>query len=501
MDEEQSNKKKLSLTALILMIFTSVFGFANIVRAYYLMGYASIIWYVLAAVTFFLPFAFMLSEFGAAFKDEKGGIYSWMAVSVNPKFSFVGTVMWYASNIIWMVSTGISIWIPLSNGIFGVDKTQQWAFLGMNSVQTLGMLGAIWILFITVVSSRGLDKIEKITNVGGVAVALLNVVLILVGLFILILNKGQLAEPMTVASFVKSPNPDYGSIISVFSFLVFALFAYGGLEIIGGLVDETEDAAVNFPKGIKISAIVIAIGYAVGIFIMGIFTNWSFAFTEFSDADITLGNVAYVAMNNMGYQLGLALNLSESIATQIGVWMGRYIGISMFLALTGSFFTLAFSPLKQLIEGTPKEIWPKKWTKTKNGLPVYAMYVQAAIVIVIILFVSFGGKGAKEFYEIIISMTNVAVSIPYMFIVFAFYGFKKKEEIEKPFVMFKSKNGYKYVVAMVIFVIGFANVFTIVEPALHGRYDETFFSILGPIVFSVIALVMFRRYEKKMTNN
>ncbi|MEG0731549.1 MAG: glutamate/gamma-aminobutyrate family transporter YjeM [Vagococcus sp.] len=498
MDDEQIKGKKLSLTALILMIFTSVFGFANIVRAYYLMGYASIIWYILAAVTFFLPFAFMLSEFGAAFKDQKGGIYSWMAESVNPKFSFVGTVMWYASNIIWMVSTGISIWIPLSNGIFGVDKTQSWSFFGLDSVQSLGLLGALWILFITIISCKGLDKIEKITNVGGVAVALLNVVLILVGVFILIMNKGQLAEPVTVTSFIKSPNPDYGSIISVFSFLVFAIFAYGGLEIIGGLVDETENAEVNFPKGIKISAIVITLGYAVGIFIMGIFTNWSFTFTEFSDADITLGNVAYVAMNNMGYQLGLTLDLAEPVAVQMGVWMGRYIGISMFLALTGSFFTLAFSPLKQLIEGTPKEIWPKKWTKTKNGLPVYAMYVQAAVVISIILFVSFGGKGAKEFFEIIISMTNVSVSIPYMFIVIAFYGFKKKEHIHKPFVIFKSKNSYKIVVPIVTFVIGFANLFTIIEPSLHGKYDETFFSILGPIFFCLVALLMYHRYEKKM---
>ena len=501
MDDEQSKRKKLSLMALILMIFTSVFGFANIVRAFYLMGYASIIWYILAAITFFLPFAFMLSEFGAAFKDRKGGIYSWMAESVNPKFSFVGTVMWYASNIIWMVSTGISIWIPLSNGIFGIDKTQEWSLLGLNSVQSLGVLGVLWILFITFVSSKGLDKIEKITNVGGVAVALLNVVLIIVGIIILVLNNGQMAEPITATSFVKSPNPDYGSIISVFSFLVFAIFAYGGLEIIGGLVDETENPEVTFPKGIKISAIVITIGYAVGIFVMGIFTNWLFTFTEFSNADITLGNVAYVAMNNMGYQLGLALNLSESVALEIGVWMGRYIGISMFLALTGSFFTLAFSPLKQLIEGTPKEIWPKKWTKTKNGLPVYAMYVQALVVIVIILFVSFGGKGAKEFFEIIISMTNVAVSIPYMFIVIAFYGFKKNESIDKPFVIYKSKTNYKWIVVMVTFVIGFANVFTIVEPALHGRYMETFFSILGPIFFGGVALILYRRYEKRIEKN
>lgn len=86
-------KKKLTLISLILMIFTSVFGFTNITRAFYLMGYASIIWYILAAVTFFLPFAFMLSEYGAAFKDRKGGIYSWMAESLNPKFAFIGTFM------------------------------------------------------------------------------------------------------------------------------------------------------------------------------------------------------------------------------------------------------------------------------------------------------------------------------------------------------------------------------------------------------------------------
>ncbi|MDT2829384.1 glutamate/gamma-aminobutyrate family transporter YjeM [Vagococcus carniphilus] len=497
MDDEQNNKKKLSLTALILMIFTSVFGFANIARAYYLMGYASILWYVLAALTFFLPFAFMLSEFGAAFKDEKGGIYSWMAKSINPKFSFVGTVMWYSSNVIWMVSTGISIWIPLSNGIFGVDKTQQWSFLGLNSVQSLGLLGALWILFITFFSSKGLDKIEKVTNIGGIAVVLLNIVLISVGIFILVMNKGQMAEPLSVAKFVKSPNPDYGSIISVFSFLVFAVFAYAGLEVIGGLVDETENPEVNFPKGIKISAIVIAAGYAIGIFIMGVFTNWSYAFTEFSEADITLGNVAYVAMNNMGYQLGSTLNLTESVSREIGIWMGRYIGISMFLALTGSFFTLTFSPLKQLIEGTPKETWPKKWTKIKNGLPVHAMYVQSAVVITIILFVSFGGKSAKEFFNILISMTNVSVSIPFMFIVIAFYGFKKNESIEKPFVIFKSKNGYKYIVVMVTFVLAFANIFTVVEPAIHGHYSETFFSMLGPIFFCSVALILFNRYEKK----
>ena len=70
--------KKLSLMALILMIFTSVYGFNNMPRSFYLMGYGAIPFYVISAIIFFVPFAFMIAEYGSAFKDEKGGIFSWM---------------------------------------------------------------------------------------------------------------------------------------------------------------------------------------------------------------------------------------------------------------------------------------------------------------------------------------------------------------------------------------------------------------------------------------
>lgn len=489
-------KKKLTLISLILMIFTSVFGFTNITRAFYLMGYASILWYVLAAVTFFLPFAFMLSEYGAAFKDRKGGIYSWMAESFNPKFAFIGTFMWYASYIIWMVNVGSGIWIPLSNAIFGVDKTQQWTPFGLSGVQTLGILAIFWIILITFVSSRGLDSIKKVTSIGGTAVALINVVLFLGGLTILLLN-GHMAQPLSPGAFFKSPNADYTTMIQVFGFLVFAIFAYGGLEVVGGLVDETENAEKTFPRGVAISAIVIAIGYAVGIFMMGAFTNWNFAFTQFSDAEVTLGNVAYIAMNNMGYQLGHALNISETASVTMGVWVSRYMGLSMFLALTGAFFTLIFSPLKQLIEGTPKEVWPEFLTKTKNDLPVNAMKVQAAIVIAIVALVSFGGSGAKYFFQVLVSMTNVSMTIPYMFLAIAFIGFKKKKEIEKPFEIYKTQTMANIAVTVVTFVVGFANVFTIVQPAMQGDIAGTLYSILGPVIFGIIAVVMYSRYERK----
>ncbi|HCD1131099.1 TPA: glutamate/gamma-aminobutyrate family transporter YjeM, partial [Citrobacter freundii] len=52
--------KKMSLPGLILMIFTSVFGFANSPSAFYLMGYSAIPWYIFSALLFFIPFALMM---------------------------------------------------------------------------------------------------------------------------------------------------------------------------------------------------------------------------------------------------------------------------------------------------------------------------------------------------------------------------------------------------------------------------------------------------------
>lgn len=490
--------KKLGLNALVLMIFTSVFGFSNMPRSFYLMGYSAIPWYLLSAIIFFLPFAFMIAEFGAAFKDSDGGIYTWMEASSGPKFAFLVTFMWYTGFIVWMVNVGSGIWVVLSNAIWGVDKTQTWTIFGLDSVKTLGLLAVFWIMAVTFLSSRGIDKIKKVTSVGGTAVSLLHVFLFLGGMIILILNGGSFKEPFSVQALFTSPNPAFIESFQILSFVVFAIFAYGGIEVVGGLVNQTDNADKVFPKGVTIAAIVISIGYSIGIFMFGTFTNWTFAFSEFPGATVTLGNVSYIAMNQMGYQIGLAFGLAESQAVNIGLIVSRYMGISMFLALTGAFFTLIYSPLKQLIGGTPRELWPESWTKQKNGTYATAMNYQAATVIVLLLLVSFGGDSAKQFFQILVAMSNVSMTIPYMFIAYSFLDFKKNKNIIKPFEKYKSMTSTKLAVFLVCFTVGFANLFTIIEPVLsRGDWLTTIMSIVGPFFFTGIALVLYNRSASK----
>ena len=329
MGENTNTTKKLTLVSLILMIFTSVFGFANMPRAFYLMGYAAIPWYVLSAILFFIPYAFMMAEYGSAFKKETGGIYSWMEKSVGPKYAFIGTFMWYASYIIWMVNVSSTIWVPLSNAIFGSDRTGSLSLLGLSSIQSLGILGCLWILLVTFIASKGVEKITKVTSVGGTAVALLNLVLLIGVLVVLASNGFQFKQPILniARDFTTSPNPAYQTPLSILSFLTFAIFAFGGLEVLGGLVDQTENAERTFPKGLTISAIVIAVGYAIGIFACGMFTNWN---DVLSLDTVNMANVAYVLMRNLGYELGMTFGMSQASAITLGLWVLDLLGFRCF---------------------------------------------------------------------------------------------------------------------------------------------------------------------------
>lgn len=485
--------KKMSLIGLILMIFTSVFGFANSPSAFYLMGYSAMPFYLFSALFFFIPFALMMAEMGSAYRKEEGGIYSWMNRSVGPRFAFIGTFMWFSSYVVWMVSTAAKIWVPFSTFLFGADKTQSWAFAGLTSTQTVGVLAACWMVLVTLVAAKGINKIAKITAVGGIAVMCLNLVLLLVSGAILLLNGGHFAQPL---DFTASPNPGYQSGLAMLSFVVFAIFAYGGIEAVGGLVDKTVKPEKNFAKGIIIAALVISIGYSLVIVLWGVSANWQ---QVLSNHSTNLGNITYVLMTSLGATLGQALHLSPQAAALTGVWFARITGLSMFLAYTGAFFTLSYSPLKAIIQGTPKALWPTMMTKVNaNGMPANAMWLQCLLVSLFILLVSFGGDTASAFYNKLTLMANVSMTLPYLFLAIAFPFFKAKADLDRPFVMFKSRISTLLATTIVVLVVAFANIFTVIQPVMDsGDWNSTLWMVGGPIFFSLLALGIYENYRQR----
>ena len=98
------------------------------------------------------------------------------------------------------------------------------------------------------------------------------------------------------------------------------------------------------------------------------------------------------------------------------------------------------------------------------------MWVQAVIVCVMIFLVSFGGNSMQKFFVILVSMTNVAMTLPYMMIAYAFIPFKKNKDIVKPFIVYKSYSSAVIWTIVVMFTVGFANFFSIYTTSITRRY-------------------------------
>ncbi|BAK58245.1 glutamate/gamma-aminobutyrate family transporter YjeM [Lactococcus garvieae] len=503
----QLKKNKLTAISLALMIFTSVYGFGNVPLAFFQMGYGSIIWYIISALVFFIPFSLMVTEFGSAFNAEKGGIYTWMEKSVGPSFAMIGTLMWYMSWVIWFVSVGNRILVPISNMIFGTTI--------LPSTVIVSLLAILIMFLVTFISLRGLETIKKVASVGGIAVVSLNFILI-IGAFIILAKSGfQPATPLTIKSLISTPNPTLqpASFVTFIAFLVYAIFAYAGVESVGGLVDETVEPKKNFPKGILLSAAIIGIGYSFMILCTGFFINFDKDWIPgIMDGSVNQGNITYFMMQQLGEKLAESFNLSSGAVHTWGTVFARYVGLSMFLSLTGALFTLIYSPLKQLMEGTPEKVWLGKLGKIENGVPKNAMKAQFIIVTLMILLnmgISLINKGAADkFFLVITNMSNIASSLPYVFIVFAYIKFKKNYAIEKPFTIMKNQAfaiGISWIAALMIIL---ADFFTIIEPVINylqapgeiplgSVYSDIISMIAGPVVFSILGWWLIRNYKKQ----
>ena len=430
---------KIGLKSLVLMIFSAIFGFSNSLTAYYQMGYASIVWYIITAVLFFLPSALIFAEYGAAFKGVKGGIFSWLKGSVSEKTAFIGTFIWLAAWVVWLVSSTQFFLVSVSTAISGHDTTQSWHFLNLSSTQLLGVLEVIFLVVVTFFAAKGVDKIAAVSNVGGFFTLAITIGFTLVSILVFFLNHGRLAEPLTAQSLVHSPNPAFQSPIAVVSFIVYALFAYGGLD-----------------------------------------------------------NVEYVLINNLGVETGKAFGLSHSASLTLGAAFSRFAGLADVLAGISAAFLMVYSPVKSFIEGCDPKLLPKSLVKlNKHGMPERSMWVQAAIVSVIILFISFGGNAAGQFYTILMDMMNVSSSAPYLFLIGAYPFFKMKKSIDRPFVFIEGKKRVWAVTIVVWLVVAIGIVFTCIEPLFTGDYATSFWTAIGPVAFGIIAWVYYSYQERK----
>ncbi|MEY8441280.1 glutamate/gamma-aminobutyrate family transporter YjeM [Lactobacillaceae bacterium 24-114] len=489
------NKKLITTPTLVLMIISTIYGFGNVSIAYAQMAYAGMFWYVLAGICFFFPCCLMMAEYGSAFDEAKGGIYSWLAGSIGEKLAFIGTFIWLASWVLWLVSSASRLWITLSALLFGKDTTQSWHLGSLGSTQLIGVLAILFILLVTWLSSRGINGITKISSFGGAFMIAMNGIFIIASLITIIANKGVPAQPIEgIKTFFTSPNPSFQTPIAVISFIVYAVFAYAGMENLGGVTDSMENPSKTFPKGLTIGAILTISSYVLMIVMTGFSVNYKQVIAR---PDVNLGNVTYVVFNQLGYMMGASLGFSHATNILLGEIFTRLIALAGMMGMLGAMFILVYTPIKSFIMGSNPDFWPKRVTRlNKYSMPAFAMWAQAIIVSIIIFLVAFGGSAAANFYLILTDMGNVSTCAPYIFLVGAFPAFQRKD-IPRDFIAFKNRRWTTVLVWFVEIIVCLGILFTCIQPILDHDYQTAFWTAFGPIFFGIVALLMYNHATKR----
>lgn len=189
--------------------------------------------------------------------------------------------------------------------------------------------------------------------------------------------------------------------------------------------------------------------------------------------------------------LGNALHLSPEASLSLGWAYGlRVLPDFRCSSPIPVFFTLCYSPLKAIIQGTPKALWPELMTPECDGDAVYRHVdaVRAGYCLHPAGFVC--GGTASAFFNKLTLMANVSMTLPYLFLALAFPFFKARQDLDRPFVIFKTRKRSATSVTAVsrtAVMIG-RNVFTIIQPVVEaGDWDSTLWMIGCPVFFLAVS--------------
>lgn len=497
LDKDLSNKKSIGKVKLLIMIVTTVFSFTSMSNAFFLKGYSAIPWFILSAFTYFVPYCFIIADLTTVYKDKAGGIYSWLKDATSQKLAFVTTLMWYSSYFIWMISLCMKTWIPLSIMFFGHDWTKNdMAFGNIPMVMIIAFLSIGLVILISLIALGGVKRVMNLSYISGRFMLILMAVVGVCGVISLFFNNGHLAENFQLSNLFKSQG-EFQSVAENFSFFIFGITAFGGLDTVACLVNETGDMKKKFSKYILISGGIIISLYILGIFLWGASINLK---SFLQEGSFHLGNIMYGLMGQLSLNIGHIFNLSKGMSNIIFQVFIRLAAITLFTSYISLLSIISTGPLLAVTTSL-KETRLKKYLKweSKNKLPVVPVIIQGVLLSIFILGISIFQKSVGHFYNQLTMMTNISRAIPYLLLALSYPAFKKIYPKNELLPFCNSRKSHILLSFSVSATVILSIVFSVYEKISIDDYYSAVNLILGPVIFALIGLILFKiatRQEK-----
>ena len=458
--KQKITEQKISWYSFAFIVFGGVWGFGNVINGFAeYNGLKAIIPWMIIFLIYFIPYALMVGELGSAFKNEAGGVSSWINRTIGAKAAY------YAGWTNWIVhmpyiSQKPNAAVVATSWVLFQDKRAS----EMNT--TIMQLICLVIFVIALLAaSRGVSIIKKLSTLAGSAMFIMSILYIVLMMAApAITNASLLNIDWSLDTFM--PTFD----LKFFTGLSILVLAVGGCEKVSPYVNKMKDPSKDFAKGMIALAVMVAVCAILGTISMGMM------FDSNHIPEDLMTNGAYYAFQKLGEYYGVGnifviLYALTNLIAQIAVLV---ISID--------------APLCILLGNADERFIPKALFKqNKYGAYTNGHKLIALIVGVLIIVPSFGIDNVDVLVKWLVKLNSVCMPLRYLWVFVAYIALKKAAD-KFPSAYYFTKNK---VVGTAFGIWCF--VFTAFA-CIGGIYSEDTFqlvmNIATPVVFVLLGLIL-----------
>ena len=419
----QDSEKKIKWQILCFMVFSTLWGFGNVTNGFvFFNGIQVIFSWILMFAFYFIPYALMVGELGSTFKNEGGGVTSWMRATTTDKIAYYAGWTYWAVHITYIASKG-------SGGL----KAMGWMFF--QSAEAYDTIPTLYIqlatlcvfLFFCWVASRGLNPLKNLAAIAGSSMFVMGILYILLMLAAPTLNPngGYLKMDWSLTNLIPTFDKKYFTSLSIL------VFAVGGIEKLSPYVNKVDgNPAKNFPKAMIFAAIMVVVSAIFGTIAMGMMFDPSVINADQATFDSYAANSSYWAFQKLGeyYGVGNAILIIYALCNLIGQFAVLVVSID--------------APLRMLLDDErTNQFIPRKLLK-KNK---YGAYINGIKLVVVlsgsIILAQILVPGAATVLRQLTKLNSVTMPLRYLWVFWAYIALRKKNDKFDREFKFMKNNG------------------------------------------------------------
>ena len=364
-------------------------------------GTSSISLWLLAALFFFVPGAFVINELSSRFPDE-GGLYVWAKEAFGDFHGFVAGWTYWIYTVFYFPGLLLAS-SSMSAYVFGQKGSQ------LSQDRSFLLLVSLALLVVAVVLNIiGLNIGKWLQNAGGVGTYL--PLLMLCGIAALVYFRHGTATHFTLANMAPTWNWDTVNFWSQIA------FAFTGLELVSAMSEEVRDPRRTLPRAVFGAGALIALAYIAGTFAI-------LALVPAPDVDPKSGVFHAITLGSLMLKVGFL-----GVLAAVLVSVGNAGGVGSTVA------GIARVPFVVGIDHYLPAAFGKVHSKWKT--PYVAMLVQAGLSCAILLLSQIKSPTVQEAYQILIDATIILYFIPFLYMFAAVLKLAgRKDRHENPHVV------------------------------------------------------------------